>query len=265
MAKSGLGALRDEATNDRRLQSLVEKNSGELRDRVCSLEEANGRLKDELKARLARNEELEMELKDAKAQLRARELKLKKLTEENAKLAEDRRVVATDRVFYQRQQVETVVGTKPQNEQVAELRRQVRLLEEKLKRQSAVAERPYEEARSRSPEKREKEVIVRTVTRYEGGESAEAVRRECEQWKTRYNFVVNENAVLANQNKEMEAELKRFQSRVEGSAAAMVRENRELRLEVERLGRAGGRSVSPSKGGGVDVVKLRKEVDRLKE
>ncbi len=79
MAKSGLCALRDEATNDRRLQSLVEKNSGELKDRA--LEEANGRLKDELKARLARNKGLEMELNDAKAQLRARELNLKKLTE----------------------------------------------------------------------------------------------------------------------------------------------------------------------------------------
>jgi hypothetical protein len=79
MAKSDLCALRDEATNDRRLQSLVEKNSGELKDRA--LEEANGRLKDELKARLARNKGLEMELNDAKAQLRARELNLKKLTE----------------------------------------------------------------------------------------------------------------------------------------------------------------------------------------
>ncbi len=79
MAKSGLCALRDEATNDRRLQSLVEKNSGELKDRA--LEEANGRLKDELKARLARIKGLEMELNDAKAQLRARELNLKKLTE----------------------------------------------------------------------------------------------------------------------------------------------------------------------------------------
>ena len=110
-------------------------------------------------------------------------------------------------------------------------------------------------------------MIVRTVTRYESGSDAsvEAVKRECEQWKIRYNFVVNENAVLANQNKEMEAELKRFQGRVEGSAAAIMRENQALRVEVERMARGNGRSVSPGKAVSGDLGKIKKEVERLKE
>ncbi len=276
MAKSGLVALRDETGNDRRVQSLVEKSSGEYRDKICGLEENVRKLRVELKAKILRNEELEMELKDVKEQMRSKELRVKKLTEENAKLVEDGKVVPTDRVFYQSQKGQAEVGgtnmSKAQNEQVTELKRQVRVLEEKLKRQSLIhvaAERPYE-ARSPSPVKKpEKEVIIRTVTVYDdNGGSSEAVKRECEQWKTRYNFVVSENTVLMNQNKEMEAELKRFQGQIEGNASAILKENQRLRLEVEKLAKSTqrtGRSASPGKTPSTDSVKMKKEIDRLKE
>ncbi len=44
-------------------------------------------------------------------------------------------------------------------------------------------------------------------------ENAHALKRELEQWRTRYNYVMNENATLSKQNKELESEvfvLKRF-------------------------------------------------------
>ena len=38
-------------------------------------------------------------------------------------------------------------------------------------------------------------------------ENVHGLKRELEQWRTRYNFVVSENAILSRQNKELEIEV----------------------------------------------------------
>ena len=60
-------------------------------------------------------------------------------------------------------------------------------------------------------EKPEKEIIIRTVMQtYDDksqNENVHGLKRELEQWRTRYNFVVSENAILSRQNKELEIEV----------------------------------------------------------
>ncbi len=149
------------------------------------------RAKKELKAKVKENEELNMELADVKTQLRTRDQKIKKLSEENAKLFDDK-VVPTNKVIYQNNNNS---NSSPDSLSVEHYKRQIRILEEKLKRQRP-AERPYEQAqRSASPQKAaasaeappEKEVIIRTVhMRAEAsGESVQALKRDVEQWRTR--------------------------------------------------------------------------------
>ena len=90
----------------------------------------------------------------------------------------------------------------------------------------------------------------------------------------RYNFVVNENAVISGQNREMELELKRFQGQMDASGQQILRENGRLREENERLNKMGGsRGISPGKTVdlrvenklNLEVQRLRKEIEKLKE
>ena len=76
-----------------------------------------------------------MELADVKTQLRTRDQKIKKLSEENAKLFDDK-VVPTNKVIYQNNNNS---NSSPDSLSVEHYKRQIRILEEKLKsKRSAV-------------------------------------------------------------------------------------------------------------------------------
>ncbi len=146
------------------MQFLIEKTSADYQDKLNALGEELVRVKKEFKIKSKSNEEFILELNDLKMQLKQKDLKIKKLNEENLKLTEDGSRFVT----------KTVYGSDNKsslnNESVESLRRQVRLLEEKLKRQRP-AERPYEQqytSRSKSPknksndsDEKEPKVIIR--------------------------------------------------------------------------------------------------------
>lgn len=147
LAKNNLTSFSEEKDQEKKMQFLIEKTSADYQDKLNALGEELVRVKKEFKIKSKSNEEFILELNDLKMQLKQKDLKIKKLNEENLKLTEDGSRFVT----------KTVYGSDNKsslnNESVESLRRQVRLLEEKLKRQRP-AERPYEQqytSRSKSP------------------------------------------------------------------------------------------------------------------
>ena len=125
-------------------------------------------------------------------------------------------------------------------------------------------------------------------------ENVHGLKRELEQWRTRYNFVVSENAILSRQNKELEIEvslnrfwnmfgfklthnyiwiqIKRFQKQVDTNGEQILAENNQLRDELDKIKQNfkpnNVRSYSPSKTDpkqGLEMQKLKKENEKLKE
>ena len=111
----------------------------------------------------------------------------------------------------------TTVKSVNSNE-VDALKRQIRLLEDKLRQQQQqkrnVAEKPYvdEEAISKARSKSPKHVTIQN----EANEKASgeliaanyALKNEIEQWRTRYNYVLSENAILSRQNGGLENQVR---------------------------------------------------------
>lgn len=205
----------------------------------------------------------------------SKEQKIKRLAEENVKLADDK-IVPTNKVIYQN----SSNNNNPDALNVDHYKRQIRLLEEKLKRQRP-AERPYDQPqRNTSPQKQravaepEREIVIRTVHSRgdQNSESSQALKRELEQWRTRYNFVVSENSTLVKMNKDLKEEVKRLSMQADSSVAKIMGENKMLRTELDKMAKS--RSFSPSKSTenfkaenklNLDNQRLKKENDKLRE
>lgn len=160
------------------------------------------------------------------------------------------------------------------------LKRQIRVLEEKLKRQRP-AERPFEQPirqQSKSPTKsfdqqQDKEIIIRTVHTYDPSmqsENAHALRQEVEQWRTRYNYVVNENLLLNKLKSDLEVELQSFHKEMDRNGEQIINENKQLRNELTKLQNSRGQS--PNKTDirvenklNLEIQRLRKDNEKLKE
>ena len=69
IAKSNLTSLNDESGYEKKIQSIIEKISGEYQDKLYTVEEDLAKCKKELKSRIHANEELSLELEHAKSQL----------------------------------------------------------------------------------------------------------------------------------------------------------------------------------------------------
>ncbi len=208
LAKSNLLAAADDQTNEKRMQSIIEKTSGDYQDKMFSLSEEMNKVKKELKAKTNANEELSLELSNLKAQIKTKDQKLKKLTDENRKLIEDGRIFTTNKMVQN-------FNLENRPNDVELLKRQIRTLEEKLKKQKLMtAEKPYVEAvekpRSKSPSNLKTQVVTLKVNSNETSESFYAIKSELEQWKTRYNYVLSENAILNRQRSDLEIEVSTF-------------------------------------------------------
>ena len=69
LAKANLTSLSEDQTNDKKLQSIIEKSSAEYQDKLYSLSEELNKHKKELKEKVKMNEELLLELDHVKSQL----------------------------------------------------------------------------------------------------------------------------------------------------------------------------------------------------
>ena len=154
------------------------------------------------------------------------------------------------------------------------------MLEERIKKERLnKPERPYEQSRSKSPKKGVEEggagmkVLIKTSDTSEGvgGSNFHALRHELEQWKTRYQYVLSENAVLNRQKYDLEIEIERMRREVDVNGVQVLNENKVLRDELERLKAAAGRNLSPNLRAenryqvNGELAKLKQENEKLRE
>ena len=101
-------------------------------------------------------------------------------------------------------------------------------------------------------------------------ENAHVLKQEVEQWRTRYNYVVNENMLLNKLKSELELEVQRFHKEIDNSGAKIISENKQLRSELSKLQSTRGQS--PNKTDiraenklNLEIQRLRKDNEKLKE
>jgi hypothetical protein len=114
-------------------------------------------------------------------------------------------------------------------------------------------------------------IIIRTVKSDDDSSGTyHSLRNELEQWKTRYSYVLSENAVLLRQKHDLEVELERLRREIDMSSADVLNENRILRDELEKIKASKVRNFSPLRAENKqqvsqELTKLRQENDKLKE
>ena len=69
LAKNNLMSAADDQNNEKKMQGIIEKASGEYQDKLFSLSEEMNRVKKELKSKNAANHELTLELENLKSQM----------------------------------------------------------------------------------------------------------------------------------------------------------------------------------------------------
>jgi centrosomal protein CEP290 len=133
----------DQGGSDAKLQRMVEKMSGEYQDKLNAVGEELARVKKELKERTKTCDELKLEVDYLKSQIRSKDQRIKKLADDNQKLTDEGKIASVNKTA-------AVFHADIQSNDVGYLRKQIRILEEKLKKEKLnKAERPYEQSRSR--------------------------------------------------------------------------------------------------------------------
>ncbi|CAF0743692.1 unnamed protein product [Brachionus calyciflorus] len=278
LARTNLTSLSHDQSNEKKIRDLIDKTSAEYQDKLNSVSEDMVKLKKDLKEKNKQNEELNLELNHLKSQIKSKDGRIKKLTDENQKLIDDAKIYSTNKIAHN-------FNADNKTNDVESLKRQIRILEEKLKKQKQnMAERPYVESgdyksRSKSPKRIETEkVIIKTVQSKEDKINTEnnySLRTELEHWKTRYNYVLSENSILLRQKNDLEVEIARLKREVNINAVEVLNENKVLREEIEKSKGFKNRSYSPASKTDVrsenksqvstELQKLRQENEVLKQ
>ncbi|CAF1295830.1 unnamed protein product, partial [Adineta ricciae] len=135
IAEGNLKAMSEEDKQNLSVQALISNKTGQLQERIDDYEGQIQNLKRELKTQKALAQQYLDEANDARERLGQNEKKVSKLQQQNATLSD----TAQRRLTGQQQQGQG-------DETIESLRRQVRLLEDKL-RKTKTAERPLDDTR----------------------------------------------------------------------------------------------------------------------
>ncbi len=143
MARNNLTALNqsESSSHEKKWQEMIEKTSSEYQDKIFSMGEELVKMKKELKDKTKSNDELKLECDYLKSQIKTKDQRIKKLSDDSQKLKND----------FNTTKITSSTSLNAKSNDVDYLRRQLRILEEKLKKEKLnKAERPYDQgSRSR--------------------------------------------------------------------------------------------------------------------
>lgn len=73
-----------------------------------------------------------------------------------------------------------------------------------------------------------------------------SLKYQIEQWKTRYNYVLSENAILNRQKYDLDIEVARLKRELDINGLKVLAENKQLREEMDKIKTARVRNYSPN-------------------
>lgn len=143
-AEETLKAHQEEKKQELNMQKLVEKHTEELKEQNETLRAQNERIKNDLKKKREKEQDLESQLEEAQEEITKKNTILQRLKSEKQKLQFQVEELEKRNPF----KSVSKKSSEDESQELNEMRRRVRFLEDEVKRKQEQAEKPYEQAKT---------------------------------------------------------------------------------------------------------------------